>query len=95
MGTRDFCKPKHSGDKTPQSCQWELHCLVLAGSVLTGERVYQTLEDNKVTMTMGVPTLYASLFEYMKSTDRQLHHLKLAFAGGSALPAKLLHAYQR
>ena len=65
------------------------------GSVLTGDRVYRSLEDNKVTMTMGVPTLYASLHDYMRATDQQLHYLKLAFTGGSPLPAKLLHVYQR
>lgn len=66
-----------------------------AGQVLIGERVYTSLEEHRVTVTLGVPTLYASLQEYMHASGKQLHHLKLAFTGGSPLPVKLLRFDQQ
>ena len=67
----------------------------LAGPVLTGEQVYHSLKDNSVTMVLGVPTLHASLHEYMHAEGKQLHHPKLAYTAGSPMPARLLQAYQR
>ena len=64
--------------------------LVLPGPKLDGESVYGLLEDEEVTLSCAVPTVWQLLLDYMRSKDLRLTTLKRVLIGGSACPEALL-----
>jgi acyl-CoA synthetase (AMP-forming)/AMP-acid ligase II len=68
--------------------------LVLPGPKLDGESVYQLLEEEKVTMTAGVPTVWMMLLAYLEQTGKRFSTLKRVIVGGSAAPESMIRAFQ-
>ena len=60
-----------------------------------GEHLFNGMEQHRVTVITGVPTVHMNLADYMSSNNKQLHHLKQMTAAGSACPAKLLAIMER
>ncbi len=69
--------------------------LVFPGPKLDGESVFELLESEKATYSLGVPTVWLSLLQYMEKSGKTLPHLKKGLVGGSALPESLLRAYDK
>ena len=71
--------------------------LVLPGSNLSGEAIYRSLVAERCNFTMGVPTVWLGLFEYIERHrgDLDLSQVKLdrVVIGGSAAPWALIEKF--
>ncbi|HEX5008500.1 MAG TPA: AMP-binding protein, partial [Hyphomonadaceae bacterium] len=68
--------------------------LVLPGAKMDGESIYQLLDQEKVSFTAAVPTVWLMLLQYLEATGKQLPHLKRVVIGGSAVPERILRAFE-
>jgi fatty-acyl-CoA synthase len=68
--------------------------LVLPGAKMDGESIYELLDTEKVTFTAAVPTVWLMLLGYLESSGKQLPHLKRVVIGGSAVPERILRAFE-
>jgi fatty-acyl-CoA synthase len=68
--------------------------LVLPGAKMDGESIYQLLDEEKVTFTAAVPTVWLMLLQHLEATGKQLPHLKRVVIGGSAVPERILRAFE-
>lgn len=73
--------------------------LVLPGPRLDGNSLYTLLRDEGATFTLGVPTLWLGLFEYLESSVAPEDYAKLALqrvlVGGSAAPIELIRKFDK
>ncbi|MGO8609201.1 AMP-binding protein, partial [Rhizobium johnstonii] len=67
--------------------------LVMPGSALDGESIYQLLRDEGVTFSLGVPTLWFTVLDHIarnvSEADRAALKLNRVFMGGAATPRAL------
>ncbi|WP_395644488.1 long-chain-fatty-acid--CoA ligase [Terricaulis sp.] len=68
--------------------------LVMPGAKLDGASVYELLEDEKVTFTAAVPTVWQGLLTHMRDNNLKLSTLKRVAIGGSAIPESVLRAFE-
>jgi fatty-acyl-CoA synthase len=68
--------------------------LVLPGSKMDGESIYQLLNDEKVTFTAAVPTVWLMLLQHLEAANLNLPLLKRVVIGGSAVPERILRAFE-
>jgi len=68
--------------------------LVMPGAKLDGQSVYELLEGEKVTFTAAVPTVWLMLLSYMQENKLKLSTLKRVAIGGSAVPERVLRAFE-
>lgn len=68
---------------------------VFPGPKLDGESLYELLSDEKVTYSLGVPTVWLGLLQYMDKAGKTLPHLKKGLCGGSALPEALIRGFEK
>lgn len=68
--------------------------LILPGAKMDGESIYELLDGEKVTFTAAVPTVWLMLLQYLESTGKKLPHLKRVVIGGSAVPERILRAFE-
>ena len=69
--------------------------LVLPGAKLDGESLHDLMDSEKVTVTLGVPTIWLNLLAYLRQSGKRLDHLKNLVSGGSAAPVAMLKAYEK
>ncbi|MEZ5938283.1 MAG: long-chain-fatty-acid--CoA ligase [Hyphomonadaceae bacterium] len=68
--------------------------LIMPGAKMDGESIYELLDSEKVTLTAAVPTVWLMLLQYLETTGKQLPHLKKVVIGGSAVPERILRAFE-
>ncbi|MDR7104001.1 long-chain-fatty-acid--CoA ligase [Croceicoccus sp. BE223] len=68
--------------------------LVLPGAGMDGASLYQMLDEEQVTVTAAVPTLWLGLLEHLRANDLKLPWLDRVCIGGSALPEVVLRAFE-
>jgi len=68
--------------------------LVLPGAKLDGESVYQLLDEERVTVSAGVPTVWLALLQYLRQYKKQLPHFQRNVIGGSAAPRSMIEAFE-
>ncbi|MBB5519159.1 long-chain fatty acid--CoA ligase [Amphiplicatus metriothermophilus] len=68
---------------------------VFPGPRLDGEGLFEMLESEKVNYSLGVPTVWLGLLQYMEKTGKRLPHLKKGLSGGSALPEALIRGFEK
>ncbi|MBV8888561.1 MAG: long-chain-fatty-acid--CoA ligase [Alphaproteobacteria bacterium] len=68
--------------------------LVLPGSFLDGASLYQLFEAEKVTLSLGVPTVWLGFEAHLAATGAQCSTLRRVLSGGSAVPPSLLAALE-
>jgi fatty-acyl-CoA synthase len=68
--------------------------LVLPGPKLDGASVHALLEEEGVTFTAAVPTVWQMLLTHLRETNGRLTTLKRVKIGGSALPEALARAFR-
>ncbi|HZO24099.1 MAG TPA: long-chain-fatty-acid--CoA ligase, partial [Steroidobacteraceae bacterium] len=69
--------------------------LVLPGCRLDGAALWQLLEEERVTVTAAVPTVWLGLLKYLDETGRNLPHLQRVLIGGAAVPRMMLERFER
>ena len=68
--------------------------LVMPGPRLDGASIYQLLEEERVTVTAAVPTVWLNLLQYLDDNRLKLSHLKRVCIGGAAAPRALIERFE-
>ncbi len=72
--------------------------LVLPGAALSGERLYALIRDEACTFSLGVPTVWLGLFQYIDQNRTSLNlqdlQLKRVVIGGSAAPRTIIERFE-
>jgi 3-(methylthio)propionyl---CoA ligase len=69
--------------------------LVFPGAALDGASVYELFENEGVTFTAGVPTVWLALLQHMQARKLKLSTLKYAVIGGSAAAPAMIEAFDK
>lgn len=67
--------------------------LVFPGAALDGKSLYELFENEKVTVTAGVPTVWLGLLGFMKQNGLRFSTLRRAIVGGSAAPPAMIREF--
>jgi len=62
---------------------------------LSPATLVRLIGDEHVTVAGGVPTIWAGLLDYMRSTGGDLSSLRLVVAGGSAVPHSMMVRFEK
>ncbi|MGM9489917.1 3-(methylthio)propionyl-CoA ligase [Ideonella sp. YS5] len=68
--------------------------LVLPGPHLDGKSLFELFEQERVTFSAGVPTVWLGLLTYMKANDLKFSSFKRTVIGGSACPPAMMKTLQ-
>ena len=68
--------------------------LVLPGPGLDGESLVKLIDGEKVTLALGVPTIWMGLLQALEKTGSKAESLKRTVVGGSALPPSMIPAFR-
>jgi fatty-acyl-CoA synthase len=69
--------------------------LILPGMKLDGPSIYDLLENERVTMTAAVPTIWLMLLAHMEANNLKLSTLRRVLIGGSACPRAMIEKFER
>ena len=69
--------------------------LVMPGAKLDGPSLHELLENERVTMTAAVPTVWLALLDHLNRTQGKLTTLKRVAIGGSACPRAMTEAFEK
>ena len=69
--------------------------IVLPGKLLDGENVYNLIEQESVSFTAAVPTVWLMLFEFLNKHKKVLNSLKTCVIGGSACPKFMIEEFDK
>lgn len=78
---------------TPYTAPMIGSALVMPGRHLDGESVATLMNDERVTLSAGVPTVWMGLLQYLRASGKRLDTVKRIITGGSACPPLLLEAF--
>ena len=68
--------------------------LVFPGAALDGASVSELLENEKVTMSAGVPTVWLMMLQHLRETGKKLPYLERVVCGGSAAPRAMIKEFE-
>ncbi len=68
--------------------------LVMPGPRMDGAAIYELLDQERVTFTAAVPTVWLMLLQHLEETGRELPHLERVAIGGSACPRAMIEKFQ-
>ncbi len=72
--------------------------MILPGSTLDGASIYRSMRDEKVTVALGVPTVWLALQHYVTAHNRQPRQelqLNRVLIGGAAAPRAVVETFER
>ncbi len=69
--------------------------MVMPGAQMDGASIYELLDTEKVTMTAAVPTVWLMLLGHLQQNNLKLPYLKKVLIGGSAIPERILRAFEQ
>ncbi|HZP88973.1 MAG TPA: 3-(methylthio)propionyl-CoA ligase [Burkholderiales bacterium] len=78
----------------PYACPLAGSKLVFPGAQLDGASVYELFEQERVTMSAGVPTVWLSLLQHVKQNDLRFTSLQRTVIGGSACPPAMIRSFE-
>src|SRR5690606_19831126 len=68
--------------------------LIMPGPKLDGESLMNLINDEKVNVAFGVPTIWMGLLQALRSSGGKLPLLQRTFVGGTALPPSMIDAFR-
>ena len=68
--------------------------MVMPGAQMDGASIYQLLEDEAVTVTAAVPTIWLMLLQHLEQSGDRPSHLQRVIIGGSACPRAITQTFQ-
>jgi fatty-acyl-CoA synthase len=68
--------------------------LVFPGPKLDGASLHELFEAEKVTLSLGVPTVWLGLLQYLEQTGKRIDGVDRVTVGGSAAPAAMIQAFE-
>ena len=69
--------------------------LVMPGRHLDGASLHQLMNQERVTVSAGVPTVWLGLLQYLQNNNARLDTLNRLVCGGSACPPLLIEVFAR
>ncbi len=69
--------------------------LVLPGPKLDGKSICELLENEEVTCSAAVPTVWLGLMQYLEAENKRPTALKRVYIGGAAAPAPMIDTFER
>ncbi|MCP4358262.1 MAG: long-chain fatty acid--CoA ligase [Chloroflexi bacterium] len=78
----------------PYACPASGAEMVMPGLHLKGEPLARLLEEERVTIAAGVPTIWTGLYHELKANPRDISSVRALVVGGSAMPRALTKAYE-
>lgn len=79
----------------PFACTWFGSTQVMPGPRFTPERLARFIEEFKVTVTAGVPTIWLGLLKELEEKTYDLTSLRGVLCGGSAAPIGIIRAFEQ
>jgi long-chain acyl-CoA synthetase len=75
-------------------------CVLLGGTMTLVPRfephaVLEVMQRDRVTVFMGVPTMYIALLQAVDSAGYDLASLRVAVSGGASIPGEVIDAFER
>ena len=68
--------------------------LVLPAGALDGASLYELMTQEKVTLSLGVPTVWLGLLHYCEKENLKLEYMERTVVGGSAAPESMIRQFQ-
>ncbi len=68
--------------------------LVLPAGAMDGASLYQLMMQEKVTLSLGVPTVWLGLLHYCEKENLKLEFMERTVIGGSAAPESMIRQFQ-
>ena len=68
--------------------------LVFPGPALDGKSIYELFENENVTYSAGVPTVWLGLLQYVSSNNLKFSTFKRTVIGGSACPPAMIRTFR-
>jgi fatty-acyl-CoA synthase len=78
----------------PYTCTMVGAKMVFPGPHLDGKSVYELIEQEKVTLSAGVPTVWLMLLNHLAANKLKFSTLDRTVIGGSACPPSMIRAFQ-
>ncbi len=69
--------------------------MVLPGPFLKPDLLAEMIEEHRVSVAAGVPSIWNGLYHELKTNPRDLSSLRWLVVGGSAMPRSLIEAYDK
>ncbi|MDH3659258.1 MAG: AMP-binding protein, partial [Alphaproteobacteria bacterium] len=79
----------------PYACPMAGAKMVMPGPKLDGESLCRLFNQEKVTLTAGVPTIWAGLLDHCAASGETLDTLRTVLIGGSAAPPAMIERFER
>lgn len=79
---------------SPYACAMAGSRLILPGPGLDGPSLVSLIDQHKVTLALGVPTIWQGLLNAAKKTGSELKSLRKTIIGGSACPPSMIAAFR-
>jgi fatty-acyl-CoA synthase len=68
--------------------------MVMPGARMDGAAIYELMEQEGVTLSAGVPTVWMMLLTYMRENKKQFGTMERTVIGGSAVPRSMIEAFR-
>ncbi len=69
--------------------------LVMPGQNMDGASICELLNQEKVSMSAAVPTVWLMLLQYLEESGEKLPHLDRVLIGGSAVPRSMMEVFDK
>jgi len=70
-------------------------CMVMPGAGMDGKSVYEMLDNEKVSCSAAVPTVWMGLLQYLDDNNLKLPYLNSVAIGGAACPRMMMEKLER
>ncbi|MBL4739751.1 MAG: AMP-binding protein, partial [Sneathiella sp.] len=67
--------------------------MVMPGAAMDGASIYELMEDEQVTLSAGVPTVWLMLLAHVKENNLKFSSMKRTVIGGSAAARSMVEAF--
>jgi acyl-CoA synthetase (AMP-forming)/AMP-acid ligase II len=78
----------------PYACAMTGAKIVFPGAGMDGQSLFDLMEQEKVTISAGVPTIWLGLLAHVKQNKTRFSSLKRTLIGGSACPPAMIRAFR-
>jgi fatty-acyl-CoA synthase len=68
--------------------------MVMPGAALDGPSLYELLDNERVSSTAAVPTIWLGLLQYLEQTGKKLPYLNRVVIGGAACPPMVIRKFE-
>ncbi|WP_394173556.1 long-chain fatty acid--CoA ligase [Guptibacillus hwajinpoensis] len=99
LSERDVCMPivpmfHANAWGLPFASVWFGTKLVLPGPNMTPQAIASLIEEEKVTLTAGVPTIWLAFINLLEKENYDISSLRAVVCGGSAAPKNIIRAFE-